>query len=126
MEIVFDLPIGFFLIDNIISQALAYYDKWVSTYLSKAHTKENDTVMTQLKAAPANDTDGAVVLGFKDVPSCTDVLKKALASPGSAIAQERAHQLAETLGFFPSSSLMSAAEEILGRSRRNLQLWCIL
>jgi len=54
-----------------------------------------------------------VVLVFKDVPWCTDDLENTFASAGSAIAQERAQQLADTLGFFPSSSLMSAAEEIL-------------
>jgi len=82
-------------------------------YLTTVHAKETDAVMTQLKAALANDTDVAVVLGFKDVPWCTDDLEITFASAGSAIAQERAHQLADTLGFFPSSSLMSAAEEIL-------------
>jgi len=48
---------------------LACYDKWVATYLTTAHAKETDTVMTQLKAALANDNDVDVVLGFKDVPS---------------------------------------------------------
>jgi len=104
--------------DDAIDKALACYDKWVSINLM--HAKKTDTVMTQLKSALANDIDVSVVLGFKDVPSCTgssssseDGLKKAFASAVSAIAQERAHQLADTLGFFPSSSLMSASEETL-------------
>jgi len=99
--------------DEAILKALASYDKWVSTYLTEAHAKETDTVMTQLKAALANDNDVDAVLGFKDVPMGTDDLEKALASAGSAIAQERAHQLADTWKFFPSFSLMSAGEEIL-------------
>jgi len=99
--------------DKAILKVLACYDKWVATYLTTAHAKETDTVMTHLKTALANDNDVAVVLGFKEMPSCTDNLEKALASAESAIAQERAHQLADILGFFPSSSLINASEEIL-------------
>jgi len=99
--------------DKAIPKVLACYDKWVATYLTTAHAKETDTVMTHLKTALANDNDVDVVLGLKDMPSYSDGLEKALACAGSAIAQERAHQLVDTLNCFPSSSLMSASEEIL-------------
>jgi hypothetical protein len=99
--------------DTAIQEALDSYEKWISTNLTIMHASETDSVMTHLKVALTNDTDIAAVLGFKDVPSCTEDLEKAIASAGSAIAQERAHQLADTLGFFPSSSLMSASKEIL-------------
>jgi len=99
--------------DEAIDKALACYDKWVATHLTDAHAKKTDTGMTQLKSALANGNDVAVVLGFKDVPLGTNDLEKAFSSAGSIIAQERAHQLADTFGFFPSSSLMRAAEETL-------------
>jgi len=99
--------------DGVIVSALTCYDKWVSTYLSDAHAKKTDTVMTQLKETLSNQNEMATVLGFKDAPSCSNDLEKALTTAGSTLAQERAHQLADNLGSFPSSSLMSAGKETL-------------
>jgi len=107
------VPLSLALCDKAIDMVLACYDKWVSKHLTDANAKKTDTVMTQLKEALANNSGIAVVLGFKDVPLGTKDSEKACSSAGSIIAQERAHQLADTHGFFPSSSLISASEEML-------------
>ena len=99
--------------DTARIKALASYDKWVLKYLTKVHAKKTDASVTHLNASLANDNSVAMMLGFKDVLSCKDDLEQAHASAGSVITQERSHQIADKLGFFPSSSLLSAGEETL-------------
>jgi len=98
--------------------------EWVETYLKNRHALASDAAMLALKSSFANEAAVASVLGFgfshANVGSQwreNNILKTALISAGSAIAQESQHQFTDALTVFPCTALLQAGRQRLLQQR---------
>ena len=94
------------------NEVLMFYDTWCKSYLGNALAEESNKAMEDLKAALADEKAVEEVLGLTKKNREDNKLEQAFISAGSAIANERQHQLQDALGVFPSRELMSAGQQL--------------
>ena len=108
--------------ENVLS-ACSSYDDWRRTYLGGKHAQRADAAMGALTAELAKSASVAAVLRLQsgagtrgEDAACAiarSELQACFEAAGSAVAEERKHQLRDAMGFFPCAALLGAGRELM-------------
>ena len=98
----------------LIRNVLAIFDEWRAEFLESMLAENSDAAMQDLKAHLTTGTAVGALLGFKqDEVQEQTTTDRIFQAAGDALARERAHQLKDALGYFPSTAILCAGRRLL-------------
>ena len=99
---------------RLIRNVLAILDEWRAEFLGSMLAENSDAAMQELKAHLTTGTAVGALLGIKqDEVQEQTTTDRVFQAAGDALARERAHQLKDALGYFPSTAILCAGRRLL-------------